>query len=126
MPIGSSDLRRLVGRADEMELLASLVDAAREAGSALVIKGEPGVGKSRLLAEGALLARERGFAVLTTTGVQSEANLGVRRLASAPATGPLAYGRVARSATRCARRRLRRQRCPGSGAVSDCHGRARF
>jgi hypothetical protein len=44
MPIGSSDLRRLVGRADEVELLASLLDGARNAGSALVIKGEPGWG----------------------------------------------------------------------------------
>src|SRR5262249_23019956 len=71
MPIGSSDLRRLVGRADEVELLASLLDGARNAGSALVIKGEPGVRKSRLLSEAAVLARERGFSVLTTTGVQS-------------------------------------------------------
>jgi predicted ATP-dependent serine protease len=53
MPIGSSDLRRLVGRAEEVELLASLLDGARNAGSALVIKGEPEVGKSRLLSEAA-------------------------------------------------------------------------
>jgi hypothetical protein len=44
-------------------------------GQALVLHGEPGIGKSRLLAEAAAEARERGMTVLTTTGVQTEAHL---------------------------------------------------
>jgi DNA-binding CsgD family transcriptional regulator len=75
MPIGSSDLGRLLGRADEVELLTSLLDGAGDAGGALVIRGEPGVGKSQLLSEAAALARDRGFSVLSTVGVQSEAHL---------------------------------------------------
>jgi predicted ATPase len=41
----------------------------------LVLRGEPGIGKSRLLSVAAQTARERGMTVLTATGVQSEAHL---------------------------------------------------
>jgi DNA-binding CsgD family transcriptional regulator len=75
MSIGSSDPGQLLGRADEVQLLTSLLDGVESGGDALVIRGEPGVGKSRLLAETAALARHRGFTVLSTTGVQSEAHL---------------------------------------------------
>src|SRR5437867_869282 len=75
MSIGSSDLGRLLGRADEIQLLTSLLDGVESAGRALVIRGEPGAGKSRLLSEAAALARDRGFTVLSTAGVQSEAQL---------------------------------------------------
>src|SRR6266536_2905446 len=75
MSIGSSNLGRLLGRADEVQLLTSLLDGVERAGGALVLRGEPGVGKSRLLVETAALARDRGFTVLSTTGVQSQAHL---------------------------------------------------
>jgi AAA ATPase domain len=75
MSIGSSGVQRLLGRGDEVELLTSLLDGVQNAGGALVIRGDPGVGMSRLLCEAAALARERGVTVLTTTGVQSEAQL---------------------------------------------------
>jgi DNA-binding CsgD family transcriptional regulator len=65
----------LLGRATEQELLASLLNEVDARGQALVLRGEPGIGKSRLLAEAAREARERGMAVLTATGVQSEAQL---------------------------------------------------
>ena len=65
----------LLGRDAEIELLASLLDGIQGGGGALVLYGEPGIGKSRLLAVAAAFARERGFTVLSTTGVQSEAHL---------------------------------------------------
>src|SRR3954462_8739753 len=64
-----------LGRANEERLLASLLDEVATRGQALVLRGEPGIGKSRLLSDAARKARERGMAVLTTTGVQSEAHL---------------------------------------------------
>lgn len=44
-------------------------------GRALVLNGEPGIGKSRLLREVTRTARNRGMRVLSTTGIQSEAHL---------------------------------------------------
>jgi DNA-binding CsgD family transcriptional regulator len=53
----------------------SLLDGIEHGGATLVVRGEPGIGKSRLLAEAAALARERAFKVLSAAGVQSEAHL---------------------------------------------------
>src|SRR3954467_81236 len=65
----------LVGRSEEQQVLCSLLDDVAARGRALVLRGEPGIGKSRLLEEAARRAQERGMTVLTTTGVQSEAHL---------------------------------------------------
>ena len=65
----------LLGRAPEEALLASLLDEIAERGRALVLRGEPGIGKSRLLWDAAQAARDRGMTVLTATGVHSEAHL---------------------------------------------------
>jgi predicted ATPase len=65
----------LVGRDRELGLLRSLLDEVSARGRSLLLRGEPGVGKSRLLSDTALAARERGMSVLTATGVQSEAHL---------------------------------------------------
>ena len=65
----------ILGRAPDQALLTSLLDEVAERGRALVVRGEPGIGKSRLLALAADDARDRGMTVLATTGVQSEAHL---------------------------------------------------
>ena len=75
MSIAGSNLGPLVGRDAEIERLTSLVAGVHGGGGALVLSGEPGIGKSRLLDAAAALARERGFTVLCATGVQSEAHL---------------------------------------------------
>src|SRR6266702_3559899 len=75
MSITASNSGPLLGRDAEIGLLASLLDGIGDGGGALVLYGEPGIGKSRLLAVAAEFARERGLAVLSTTGVQSEAHL---------------------------------------------------
>ena len=75
MSIAASNLGPLLGRDAEIERLTSLLDGIGDGGGALVLSGEPGIGKSRLLAVAAAMARERGFTVLSATGVQSEAHL---------------------------------------------------
>jgi len=65
----------LLGRDQEQALLIALLDEVAERGQALVLRGEPGIGKSRLLSLAAQTARDRGMTVLTATGVQSEAHL---------------------------------------------------
>jgi predicted ATPase len=65
----------LLGRDEEQEFLRSALDAVAARGQALMLRGDPGVGKSRLLIYAAQTARERGMSVLTATGVQSEAHL---------------------------------------------------
>src|SRR4030095_12727271 len=65
----------LQGRLEEQKLLTSLLDDVPARGQALVVHGAPGIGKSRLLSETERTARQRGMAVLSTTGVQSEAHL---------------------------------------------------
>src|SRR3954464_4998674 len=65
----------LLGRVHEQTLLTSLLDGVATRGQALVLRGDPGIGKSRLLSEAARTARERGMHGLYLTGVQSEANL---------------------------------------------------
>jgi len=65
----------LVGRDSEAESLAAIVDHLADRGAALVIRGEPGIGKSALLLMLHEQAEARGFAVLTTAGVEAEAEL---------------------------------------------------
>ncbi len=69
----------LYGRVRESRVLESLLGAARERGDALVLVGEPGIGKSSLIAAAAANARASGFQILTATGVQSEAEIPSRR-----------------------------------------------
>jgi DNA-binding CsgD family transcriptional regulator len=75
MLVRSHDRAPLFGRASEIEILTGLLDGLDQGGAAVLLLGEPGIGKSRLLAEAVRNARERGVRVLTATGVQSEARL---------------------------------------------------
>jgi hypothetical protein len=65
----------LYGRSNESRRLLDLLDGVETAGGALLVRGEPGIGKSALLAGLAGTARARGLRVFTTTGVESEAHL---------------------------------------------------
>src|SRR5947209_7788241 len=66
---------RLIGREAELEILVRLVDCASERGGALVVRGEPGVGKTSLLKAAIRRATDSGLRVLRTVGVQSETDL---------------------------------------------------
>jgi DNA-binding CsgD family transcriptional regulator len=71
----SNDRAPLLGRAREIEVLTGLLEDVDHTGAALVLRGDPGIGKSRLLSEAVALAEERQMNVLTAKGVQSEARL---------------------------------------------------
>src|SRR4051812_3057689 len=56
----------LVGRDSEMQLIASLLrDARKGAGKTLIVSGEGGVGKTRILTEASARARQDGWNVVT-------------------------------------------------------------
>ena len=65
----------LVGRAEESELISSFLDRAALAGSALLLVGEPGMGKSALLDSAADAATAAGTRVLRAEGVEFEADV---------------------------------------------------
>ena len=75
LTVARDDATPLLGRTEEQSLLTALLDEVGDRGRALVLRGEPGIGKSRLLSVAAQSARDRGMTVLTATGVQSEARL---------------------------------------------------
>jgi hypothetical protein len=65
----------LVGREAELTLLAGLIGDAPRRGNAIVLIGDPGIGKTSLLRAAAARAREAGFTILETAGVETEALL---------------------------------------------------
>jgi len=65
----------LVGREDESAQLEHTLAEAVERGSAVLVSGAPGIGKTSLLGGAASSARNRGYTVLSVTGVESEADL---------------------------------------------------
>jgi DNA-binding CsgD family transcriptional regulator/tetratricopeptide (TPR) repeat protein len=69
----SSEL--LIGRDAELRTLKEKLEGINERGGALLIRGDPGVGKTALLAAGGRLGVEKHLSVLNAAGVQSETNL---------------------------------------------------
>jgi DNA-binding CsgD family transcriptional regulator len=64
----------LLGRQEEQRLLRELLDGVRDGGSrALLVRGEPGIGKTALLDD--LAEHADGCTVIRVTGVQSEMEL---------------------------------------------------
>ena len=65
----------LIGRDAEAGRLHALIGGARGRGAALVLRGEPGIGKTALCAEAAGSPARSELRVLHTVGVESEARL---------------------------------------------------
>lgn len=65
-----------VGRSEEMNLVRALIDGIAGRGGALLISGDPGVGKTMLLDWAASAARRVGHRVLRAAGVEFEAEVG--------------------------------------------------
>ena len=66
----------LIGRDEQLALVRKcLAEAAAGAGSVVIVSGEAGLGKSRILEEAAGLAAERDFVVLRGAGIEREEKL---------------------------------------------------
>ncbi|MFF7472702.1 AAA family ATPase [Streptomyces sp. NPDC008092] len=65
----------LIGRDDQLDLLRRLLAGPRSHGSAVLVRGAPGIGKTALLTETAALAEELGYRVLSTSGVEAESDI---------------------------------------------------
>jgi AAA ATPase domain len=65
----------LIGRRPELEAVSKIITRTPDRGQAVVIVGDPGIGKSALLATAGQAARAAGFRVLTALGIESEAQL---------------------------------------------------
>ncbi len=65
----------LYGREDDIAVVDGLLDRVRDGGAALLISGEPGIGKTALLGVAQDRAQSRGMRVLRLCGVTSEAHL---------------------------------------------------
>src|SRR5215469_4599178 len=73
---GDTGACQLHGRDGELRTVSSLIGRLSEGrGGALVVRGEPGIGKSALLAAVRARAEDDGLRVLSALGVQSEARL---------------------------------------------------
>jgi predicted ATP-dependent serine protease len=77
----------LVGREEELSRLRGLVASPYTESRVLLLLGDPGMGKTVLLAEAARGARSAGMRVLAAAGRESGAEPGVRRAAPAASAG---------------------------------------
>ncbi|MFK0112664.1 ATP-binding protein [Streptomyces sp. NPDC091217] len=76
-PAGSAQSAgRLIGREYDLELIRGFVDEARGSGSALLLSGDAGVGKTVLLDAAAAHARGTGMRVVRAAGVEFESTIG--------------------------------------------------
>jgi DNA-binding CsgD family transcriptional regulator len=73
--LSETPARVLYGREPELGVLTGLVEGVQDRGGVLLVHGEPGIGKSSLLATATAQARDHGMQVLSAVGVQSEARL---------------------------------------------------
>src|SRR3954452_6868151 len=65
----------LIGRESELHTIEAMIEGVDEGGAALVLQGEPGIGKSALMIEAERWAGGRDWLVLKATGVQSETHM---------------------------------------------------
>jgi DNA-binding CsgD family transcriptional regulator len=65
----------LLDRDHELDVLRAALDGVRARGDAVLLRGEPGTGKSVLIGWAQREAVARGFTVLKTTGVQAETGM---------------------------------------------------
>jgi DNA-binding CsgD family transcriptional regulator/tetratricopeptide (TPR) repeat protein len=67
--------RSLLGRAEELTLISAFLDRATRSGDAMLLVGEPGIGKTVLLDAAAERASADGVRVLRASGVEFETDI---------------------------------------------------
>ena len=72
---------KVVGRASELDAIERLLGSLDEGPAALVLEGEPGIGKTTLLLAGIKMTGERGMQVHSCVGSSSDARLAYAALA---------------------------------------------
>ena len=65
----------IIGRADELAAAERMLDRTAAGAAALVLAGEPGIGKTVVWEAGRAAGEERGFRILSSRPVRSEAQL---------------------------------------------------
>jgi DNA-binding CsgD family transcriptional regulator len=103
---GTKPATETLGREREIAAMTSLLDhTAHGAGSALLLRGEAGIGKTTLLAEAQRLAAHRDMRTLACSGARTEANLAfaglhqlLRPVLSVAASIPAEQGELLRAA----------------------------
>ncbi|MCZ1005478.1 ATP-binding protein [Streptomyces lydicus] len=109
----------LVGREAEMELLGAFLAGVPRLGGSLVVLGEPGVGKTALLAAVAGQAGAAGMQVLHATGVQYRAQTSYGALRQLLTSVPEGRAAVADLPALAAALDFKRGRAPGQDAVAE-------
>ncbi|MEU1550657.1 AAA family ATPase [Nocardia sp. NPDC005745] len=70
----------MIGRGRELDRLEQLAQTVATGGAVVVITGDPGIGKTRLVDEFAVWARGNGFGELRCTGLDTESHVGFAAL----------------------------------------------
>ncbi|MER6808914.1 AAA family ATPase [Spirillospora sp. NPDC000708] len=65
----------LIGRDREQRVLADLIGSIEDEGAAIIVVGDPGIGKTSLLRAAAAHGKSAGATVLSAAGVEAEAHL---------------------------------------------------
>jgi len=76
----SGDTAAIVGRATERRRVVEFLDAIADGPVALLLEGEPGIGKTTLWADGVAAASERTYHVLSCRPAEAETQLGYAAL----------------------------------------------
>ncbi|MFD4601734.1 ATP-binding protein [Streptomyces sp. NPDC058464] len=110
----------LLGREADLERLDGFLAAVPRLGSAsLVVLGDPGVGKSALLAAGVRRAEAAGLRVLRAAGVQYRVEAGHGALQQLLTSAPDIQSKVVRSRVLAGALGFERGAAPGPDAVTD-------
>ncbi|MGW1997636.1 AAA family ATPase [Embleya sp. NPDC001921] len=109
----------LIGREADTARLGAFLTEVPHCGGSMVLLGDPGVGKSALLAALAREAEAAGMRVLRTVGVQYQARTGYGALRHLLASSPEAWSHTAGAPELAAAFDLERAATPEHDAVAD-------